>query len=259
MTSSSGGVIGIIGFGQRLRAERERQGFDLEAAAEETKIRKLYLNALEEEDFDQLPSRVYATGFVGSYARFLNMDVDAVVQEFKALAYPVQPMQQPVAVVKRKVRKRIRKRGRTQKIPVKNIFAALLFLVVIWWLGSYLVAYISHQGISKQSAVQTTPASQVTEVVPGSPQVITAPNKLSLIITAQQRCWLQVTVDGVNKYSGTMAVGEQQSFEAQKAININAGNAGGIELTLNGQKLAPLGAVGQVVQKTFDMSSISKE
>ncbi|MCX5780750.1 MAG: DUF4115 domain-containing protein [Firmicutes bacterium] len=251
----------MTSFGQLLKTERERQGLDLDSVAEATKIRKLYLNALEEDDFGQLPPRVYATGFVASYAGFLKMDVDSIVQEFKARAYPAPPEPPPpnTAVVKRKVRKRIIKRGGGQKIPARNILAALMFLLVIWWLGGYLAAYIGQQGVNKQSVVQTDPIASPPEVIPNNSQVKPVADKLSLVVSAHQPCWVEVKVDGVNKYVGTMAVGEQKSFEAQTSIFIRAGNAGGLTLTLNDQKLAPLGAVGQVVEKTFNLSSIAKE
>lgn len=251
----------MTSFGQLLKTERERQGLDLEAVAEATKIRKLYLNALEEDDFDQLPPRVYATGFVASYAGFLKMDVDSIVQEFKDRAYPAppEPPPQPEAVVKKKVRKRIIRRGRNQKIPVRNILAALMFLLAIWWLGGYLAAYIGQQGVNKQSVVQTDPVTPNQEVKPSNPQVNPVVDKLSLVVSAQQRCWVEIKVDGVNQYAGTMAIGDKKTFEAKTSIVISAGNAGGLTLTLNDKKLAPLGAVGQVVEKTFNLSSIAKE
>ena len=43
---------------------RESLGLTLEHIEEETKIRKLYLDAIEKERFNILPPRVYATGFV---------------------------------------------------------------------------------------------------------------------------------------------------------------------------------------------------
>jgi transcriptional regulator with XRE-family HTH domain len=251
----------MTSFGQILKTERERRGLDLDAVAEATKIRKLYLNALEEDDFDQLPPRVYATGFVAIYAGFLKMDVDSLVKEFKARAYvdPPEPPPPTEAVAKKKVRKRIIKRGRNQKIPVRNIVAALMFLLAIWWLGGYLAAYIGQQGVNKQSVVQTDPVTPSQEVIPNNPQVKPVTDQILLVISAQQKCWLEVKVDGVNIYEGTMAIGEQKSFEGKTSIAIRAGNAGGITLTLNDKKLAPLGAVGQVVEKTFNLSSIGKE
>lgn len=61
-----------MGVGQRLKEERLRQGLSLEEIEEETKIRKYYLQALEEENFQVLPPQVYATGFVKDMPNFLD-------------------------------------------------------------------------------------------------------------------------------------------------------------------------------------------
>lgn len=44
-----------MGVGEKLQEERLRQGFTLEEIEEETKIRKYYLQALEEENYKVLP------------------------------------------------------------------------------------------------------------------------------------------------------------------------------------------------------------
>lgn len=57
-----------------LRATRESLGLDLDEIESRTKIRKRYLVALEEGDWSLLPGRVYARGFVRSYAEVLGLD-----------------------------------------------------------------------------------------------------------------------------------------------------------------------------------------
>lgn len=74
-------------FGQVFRERRESLGLTLEHIEEETKIRKLYLDAIEKERFNILPPRVYATGFVKKYARYLNLDDQLMVAWFVEIAY----------------------------------------------------------------------------------------------------------------------------------------------------------------------------
>ena len=243
--STSIGVIDMSTFGDRLRQERERQGYNLDAVAEETKIRTYYLNALEKEDFESLPAQVYATGFVSSYARFLKMDPDALVSEFKSLAYS-NPEPQPIPAVK--------KTRRQVKLPLKNIIAAVLFLAVTLWLGSYVADYVTQRAAIPPPVVQETPVSP-----PVYQEEKKTPEKLTLAIEAKQNSWLLVKVDGVEQYAGLLKAGDQQSFEADRTIMIRAGNAGGIDLRLNNKQLAPLGGMGQVVEKTFNISTISNE
>lgn len=70
--------------GQDLRAARIRRGDDLAAVSRSLKIRKDHLDALESDQLDRLPGKTYAIGFVRSYARYLGLDVNVLVERFKA-------------------------------------------------------------------------------------------------------------------------------------------------------------------------------
>ena len=71
--------------GALLRRLRESAGADLQALAEITKVRRHYLEAVEEHDFDALPAAVYVRGFVTEYARALGLDPQRVAQSYMAL------------------------------------------------------------------------------------------------------------------------------------------------------------------------------
>ena len=70
--------------GQDLRAARIRRGDDLAAVSRALKIRKDHLDALESDRQEDLPGKTYAIGFVRSYARYLGLDVNVLVDRFKA-------------------------------------------------------------------------------------------------------------------------------------------------------------------------------
>jgi cytoskeleton protein RodZ len=69
--------------GRRLRAQREALGISLETAEEETKIRRKYLEALEAGRTADIPGEAYLKGFLRSYANFLGLDGQALVEEYK--------------------------------------------------------------------------------------------------------------------------------------------------------------------------------
>ncbi len=71
------------GVGAELRAERERYGLLLAEVGERLRIRTPYLEAIEAGRFGDLPGRIYAIGFLRSYAEFLGADGDVCVQMFK--------------------------------------------------------------------------------------------------------------------------------------------------------------------------------
>ena len=70
--------------GQELRAERERRGIELDDIWIALKIRPSYVIAIEESRFDDLPSRAFAIGYVGRYARYLRLDIERLVERVES-------------------------------------------------------------------------------------------------------------------------------------------------------------------------------
>lgn len=70
--------------GARLKSARKKKKLTLETAEESTKVRAKYLQAIENDDWREFPSRIYVLGFVRRYADFLGLDSEKILQEFKA-------------------------------------------------------------------------------------------------------------------------------------------------------------------------------
>lgn len=69
--------------GPQLRAAREAREISLEQAEEETKIRKKYLLALEDDTPEVIPGDVYARGFLRTYANWLGLDGAQLLEQYK--------------------------------------------------------------------------------------------------------------------------------------------------------------------------------
>lgn len=69
--------------GQQLRQAREAQKLTLEQIAGATRMRERYLRALEEDDYDVLPSQAQARGFLRAYASYLKLDPDSLLEGWK--------------------------------------------------------------------------------------------------------------------------------------------------------------------------------
>lgn len=78
-----GGALGGPGVSLLLREGRMRLGYDLPAVATTLRIRLVYLQAIEQGRFSDLPGNAYAAGFLRSYAEFLGLDADYIVRRFK--------------------------------------------------------------------------------------------------------------------------------------------------------------------------------
>jgi hypothetical protein len=73
---------------------------------------------------------------------------------------------------------------------------------------------------------------------------------LELVFT--DTSWIQATVDGVRDFQGEVEKGTYRSWYGDERVELRIGNAGAVEITLNGQKLGTLGAPGEVVDRVFE-------
>ncbi len=90
-----------IPLGAGLRAAREFRGLAIQDIADITKIRRVYLAAVEAMDLSQLPSRPFAIGYVRAYAGALGIDAERAVAKFKVDAPDqAEPLRPPVGVSK---------------------------------------------------------------------------------------------------------------------------------------------------------------
>ncbi|MBN43097.1 MAG: hypothetical protein CL573_06380 [Alphaproteobacteria bacterium] len=87
-------VEGADHVGAFLREARETAGRTVADVAQNLRIRRIYLEAIEDGRFDELPGAIYAVGFVRSYAAYLNLDVPQLVARFKEEAVGIQVKQE---------------------------------------------------------------------------------------------------------------------------------------------------------------------
>lgn len=225
----------------------------LEVAEENTKIRRKYLEALENENFGILPGRVYVKGFLKNYAGFLGLDADALVEAYD---------QRDVAAEKEddKDPNRLTRIERPAKSPIWKIALGLLGVAVLAYL--YLPSVI---GAGKDTDIKP-PAKNGNNVLgqndkgqdtgQGRPiQEDNAPPtpkgvNLTLNVT-DNLSWMYVEIDGRPAYTGFMESGQVKEFKGTERIYVKLGNAGVVEVEFNGQKIGVLGQRGEVVNKEF--------
>jgi hypothetical protein len=71
------------------------------------------------------------------------------------------------------------------------------------------------------------------------------------MIRAREESWISVTTDGKAAGSETLAGGSERSVHGRNRITVRVGNAGGVELSLNGKKFDTGGEYGEVKIVTF--------
>ncbi len=105
---------------------------------------------------------------------------------------------------------------------------------------------------------ETSPASAVPVALansPANPPAVEAPqatgSKVLLDLVAREVTWLSVSSDGKPVFSGLLHPNESKIVEGEKIAKIRVGNAGGLEVHLNGRLLPMLGERGQVLIVVF--------
>jgi cytoskeleton protein RodZ len=76
------------GVGTILREARNRRKLELSEVEAATRIRFRYLRAIEDEEWDVLPGGFYTRGFIRTYASFLGLDGDRLVEDYRESVEP---------------------------------------------------------------------------------------------------------------------------------------------------------------------------
>ncbi|HEX5591866.1 MAG TPA: helix-turn-helix domain-containing protein [Solirubrobacterales bacterium] len=116
--------------GNKLREARVRRKLSLEEVEAETKIRVRYLQAIENEAWDQLPEDTYARAFIRTYGRCLGLDGDRLAEEQRRGRGAARPGERLPRVDPRP-RPVVRKRSRGRRgVSPRLVAAAVTALVV---------------------------------------------------------------------------------------------------------------------------------
>jgi hypothetical protein len=118
------------GVGTRLRQARTRRELTLQEAEAATKIRARYLEALEREDWGQLPGEIYTRAFIRTYGALLGLDGDRLAEEQRRQQGAAGPGERLPRVDPRP-RKASTERRSAPRIPSGLVAALVTGLVVL--------------------------------------------------------------------------------------------------------------------------------
>jgi cytoskeletal protein RodZ len=254
------------GFGEHLKREREMRGVSLDEICAATRIATRFLEALENEDWGQLPGGVFNRGFVRAVARFLGLDEESFVAEYMLATSEQNPTPewakpQPASV----------------PAPTTNhlrwvglLLGVLLLSGGAWGWRSYASRRAERRAaeISAQAAepADTQAAAAASETSPATDNPDTdAPaaavpspqdSMLQLKIEAGKGTTLKVSADGSKVFDGSMIAGQSRDFTALVDFEVQVKDAGALLLELNGQMLAPIGPPGHSGRVTLTRADL---
>ncbi|PZP54225.1 MAG: hypothetical protein DI586_10170 [Micavibrio aeruginosavorus] len=232
--------------GEILRRVRFQYNLSLAQVEENTRIKSIYLEALEVGDFERLPGKVYVTGFVKVYSDYLGLDSDKMVQLLKRqTGHQVKPPAQifPVATEEQKV----------PGLKVILISLALLVLtILVWKLNTPGLQNDDIPAVPEELNQQLT-ALQKPEEPDKSEEVVTAEaapvqKAHPVVLKATQDVWLEIR-DGAGQpiFSRVLKLGEEYWVpEEAQGYKMTTGNAGGLETIVEGTSYPAMGRKGEV-------------
>jgi cytoskeletal protein RodZ len=263
--------------GKTLREARESLGLTLEEVERATRIRAVRLEALENGDFDSLPSRVQVQGFLRNYADFLGLDPDHILNLYaygdarseRAIRWKLgadRGKQQTPAV---KTPRRFRIYG--DQIITAGVGLAVIALLV--W-GTNRIIQTLNQPAGAEIVLATDTAMPPTEFPTSTAQLVgdtnppvaltieieptTTPtlplglvDTIELEVLAEQSAFVQIIVDGRDEFQGRISVGERLSFRGEDRVEVITGNARGLRIFFNGQDQGLMGQVNQVLTRVW--------
>ena len=258
--------------GDILREERERQRMTIPEIEEGTSIRASYIEAIESGEYDKMPGRVYAKGFVRNYANFLNLDSEEIVKQFVAeISPPVEVVEQTKEVTPEPKGKSFSVSGRrleevSNRFSSNHLVAAIIALAVL--VGGFFYfkgsgTEVAQSDVTKPQEVQQVQQTKTETPAPAQPpaeSVVATPaaaapapkvDGVNLQASFSDDCWMLVTVDGNVVYEGVITAGQVMDWKGNTNVNVRVGNAGAVDFVMNGQNFGKLGGDGDVVDKDF--------
>ena len=264
--------------GTLLKRRREEKKISPEEAAQYLCIRFAFLKAIEEGDYKKLPERVYTLGFVSSYARYLDLDSDAIVQEYLK-EYKIEDDSEPLILPVD-----VPQKGAP---PYKSYVIGLLILTAtlsLWFymsptqlerdeslpaletkktsdsniLSSLQDEETDTQDVLSPSFQKTSDASSETlntasqETSSSEPQIASSSPLSSppIQLKAREPVWIQITdSSGHPIFTKVMNPHESYDVDTTSSRFLTVGNAGGLDVTVGDKKIGSLGKQGQVLRE----------
>ncbi|WP_010469340.1 helix-turn-helix domain-containing protein [Streptomyces sudanensis] len=240
--------------GRALRDARVAANLTVEQVSASTRVRTPIVRAIEEDDFSRCGGDVYARGHVRALARVVGLDPEALVGQYDAEhgGRPAPTSAAPVFEAER-----IRPERRRPNWTAAMVAA---IVAVVGFAGFTLFGQ-NDAGTGSGSATAAGTPSQAPKPAPSKPAPIASESAIAAVpqdevtvkLTATGgESWISVKArDGKRLFDGLLAKGDSRTFRDDERLDLVLGNAGAIELFVNGRKVEDEFAPGQVERLTY--------
>ena len=241
-----------MSLGALITKSRTDARLSIEDLAKVTNIPTTLLRDMENDNFAKCGGETYARGHLRNIAAKLGVDervfLDLFETEVTAPAKPIRellnennvtmPYQEP---------KRI-----SWKVLAAGSAAALVLFAGAQIIFSNMDSSSDPEIIATTSATPSNSASEsAAPSVAASPEIVGGVNVE--LVASRGTTWLYATNEnGEVLFSGQVRQGATKTFNAAKQVNLRVGNAGGVDISVNGKDVGSVGANREVVNLTYN-------
>lgn len=230
--------------GNFLRERREASGISLIEVEKDLKIRKKYLQALEEGNIDAIPGKTYLIGYLRNYSKYLGIDdenIIQIIQTYKNLEKQktdLKETKEEKIYLKRKDRSIFEKKKFF--FPIKYVYLSSFVLII--FIGLLLLSRslreaqdfpVPSPGIGNETDMnieeEASDVSTLTEefieaeaiVAEYSTEDIVLAKKLPILkLIANDRAWLKIISEDIIIFEGILFNGEEYRWETDQILEI---------------------------------------
>jgi hypothetical protein len=253
--------VSVVGqLGDALNQSRQQLGLSLDEIEAATRIKRVYLEALEAEDFDQLPNQAAVRGFLRNYAAALKLDAEYVLGLYQAEGESTGRLDM--------ARERVQLKSISMTPPSRFSPDLLIGFLLITALLGIILYYVYQQYVlplEVASAIGSPlPTDEGAIVLPtptplptATPTPTVTPTPLyytgvTVELVISDESWVQVLVDEAKAFEGVLQAGERRHWTGDRQVAVRAGNAGGVDVFVNGEAMGLMGELHQVVDQVWE-------
>lgn len=227
-----------MSLGGILREARQAKGVTLEQAAAATRIRLRTLTALEDDLLAELPAPVYVRGYLRTYAHYLEVDSDRLVD-----AYEENRERGGGSLAIRPLSSLTSSPNVVLTAPAAGAIGLVLLVVAFTGYVYRELESVRTPPPPPRIAATALPSSSPTIAVSPSPTPTPTPAVANLVVTATDTVWIDVQVDGKPQFADSgkiMQAGTTVAFSGVK-VKISTGKGAATLVSVNGRNLGPVG------------------
>jgi cytoskeleton protein RodZ len=241
--------------GSMISKARIDARLSIEDLSSSTNIRVALLRDIEANNFANCGGDTYARGHIRNIAQRLGLDPQIFLTVYEDEQMQVDRSMQEMLVETNAMKQP----DEVRKVSWKVLVAISTGSLCIAGLVQIIVSNTSSPNIpAPVASASATPSDSATPVaVPSEEATITTGTGVEVIITASRaKSWLFVSdAAGRTLFSGQISTGVTKTFSSESQLNFKIGNAGGVDLVVNGKKIDSIGVDGEVVSVSYGVDS----